>query len=701
MKHRLITATLAAAGLLLVPGEVFAHGGQYRGPGDTVPPGSGGGSGGGPGTPGPGGPGSPGGSSPGTPGPGAPQGPGGTGAVSPGITMSTDPDLTEWTFWWEFNKDPYLDLKSHVYGGGAATGSDGFYLGRGERLQSKGSLRPSAAQIRGKVVPALLAALEKETNNDIVTGCLIALAKIGDADTETGASPFEEIIRQHLGDKNQEISETAAVALGILANEASISLLSDLVLDTPAGRGAVKSGEVNYRTRAFAAFGLGLIGARTAKDEARLQVVERLMAALHDDSTKSRDLQVACLVSLGLVPLSVDTPDTKSEKPAKGEVPRLTCRTQQLDWLLDYLAEEDNHPLVRAHAPTALGRLLADLPTAPPPAGGLSPHEDYKNRIARALLTRMAKRTGDRNEVVQSAVLALGLVGDADSDAIDVQIRKALAAVPESISDKQAQYFSLIAMAHVGGNMGLGENPEAGTKEASKYIAERLSRGKGGTPSWAGVAAGVFGRLLPDNQFGQSADLRTALRLALRDEKSATDIGAYAIGCGIVRDIEATGILLDKLRDTTDEMARGYVAVSLGLMNARDAIEPIQQLVERSKHRPDLLRQAAIALGLLGDKQVVKTLVGMLGEAKGFAVQAAVSSALGFIGDQDSIDPLVAMLEDTKNLDGARGFAAVALGIVADKEPLPWNSKISVHLNYLASTSTLNDTKGTGILNIL
>jgi len=75
--------------------------------------------------------------------------------------------------------------------------------------------------------------------------------------------------------------------------------------------------------------------------------------------------------------------------------------------------------------------------------------------------------------------------------------------------------------------------------------------------------------------------------------------------------------------------------------------------------------------------------------------------ALGFIGDSRSIDPLVSMLEDKSLTDSARGFAAVALGIVADKEPLPWNSKISVDINYRANTTSLTSPEGTGILDIL
>ena len=82
--------------------------------------------------------------------------------------------------------------------------------------------------------------------------------------------------------------------------------------------------------------------------------------------------------------------------------------------------------------------------------------------------------------------------------------------------------------------------------------------------------------------------------------------------------------------------------------------------------------------------------------------QAAIASGLGFIGDSRSIDPLVAMLKRKEGLtDTARGFSAVALGIVADKELLPWNAKLSADMNYRASVSTLQGEGGTGILDIL
>ncbi len=91
----------------------------------------------------------------------------------------------------------------------------------------------------------------------------------------------------------------------------------------------------------------------------------------------------------------------------------------------------------------------------------------------------------------------------------------------------------------------------------------------------------------------------------------------------------------------------------------------------------------------------------MLRESKSLATQASISQALGFIGDSHSVDPLVELLEDSQVTPRARAFAAVALGIVADKESLPWNSKVSVDINYRANTSTLTGESGTGLLDIL
>jgi hypothetical protein len=58
------------------------------------------------------------------------------------------------------------------------------------------------------------------------------------------------------------------------------------------------------------------------------------------------------------------------------------------------------------------------------------------------------------------------------------------------------------------------------------------------------------------------------------------------------------------------------------------------------------------------------------------------------------------MLGNQDLRDLPRAFAAVALGLVGDKEELPWNSKIAVDNNYRANVETLTGA-GAGILDIL
>jgi HEAT repeat protein len=697
MKRFLLLGGLLVGGSLLLQDISVGHGGTYRGPGDTVPPGGGGGGGGG-------GPSSPGPSGPSTGGPAGPSGPGpATGGPSTGgaagrgagpITggQGSGADLTTWEFWWGFNKDPYLNLKSRVHAGVVSGGGEDFFMGGGTSDKQKNALKPNEETVRTKVVPALKEALEKERSNDIVTGALIALGKIGDIRSEEGTSEFEPAIAKFLKDSNQEIAETAAVALGILANEASVKTLKDLALDTPEGRKLVDSNEVKYRTRAFAAYGLGLIGYTTGKNEVRQEIARTLIDILQKPETSTRDVKVAALVALGLVPIDVDTSES-----ADSQTEHSASRQTQIKYIRRFFQDQNNHQLIRAHAPTALARLLQSR------KGALedSIPADVKEGIAKSFLDAINKNSKEKIEVQQSCVLALGQIGDTDNDKVDADIRKALRAVPNDFSDIQAKNFAMIAVAQVGGRPGKAEGNEEGQKECRNFLLETLTKGKGGLKPWAGIAVGVMERAIADHQGLPNATARQELRDQLKGAGSPDQVGAFSIGLGICEDLESKPLLEEKLDKTSEANARGYVAVGLGLINATTSIKKIQDIVKESKYKPDLLKQAAIGLGLLGDKELVPELVKMLEDAKGLSSQAAIASALGFIGDSRSIDPLVAMLKRKDGLtDSARGFAAVALGIVADKELFPWNSKISTNINYRANTPTLTG-DGTGILDIL
>lgn len=703
MKKFLIASALAALGAVALQDISAGHGGTYRGPGDTVPPGGGGG-GGAPGAPGAGGPATPGPGGPGTPGPAGPGAP--VGGAPAAATSSgggeQGPDLTIWQYWWGFNREPYLNLKSHIHSGSVQTGSDEFFLGRGEQEQSRDSLRPSELVIREKVVPALVKALKTEQSNDIISGCLVALAKIGDAKDESGdgKSQMAEHIKSRLTDGNQEIQETAAVALGILANEANIDLLRALLFNDSA---ALRSGGVQFngsvpeRTRAFAAYGLGLIGYK-AGDAGKQRVVDALVQWMDSEgkTISQRDIPVACLTSLGLTALPIDSAATqvdiskKIDKPAK-----VANRQDQVLWLLHFFSDEQNAFLNRAHAPIAMARLLADA------GNGYWLRNEVGNKLASVL----SEHDKSQNEIKQSCILALGQLGDCDADAVDATIRKALMDSYEKMADEQSKNFSLIALAQVAGRPGQGANPIAAFDDKKSnprtFLLSRLE-GKSSTVSWSALALAVMERSLDDANQPSSNDTRVALRDALEKSKAPPEIGALSIAVGMLRYEGAKEALRSKFDKISEPEARGFAAIGLGLMDDRGAIQMITEVLRKSKYQPDLLKSAAIGLGLLGDKDIVPELITMLESAAGLSSQAAISSALGFIGDARSIDPLIAMLDDTQKTARARGFAAVALGIVADKEDLPWNAKISVNANYRANTTTLTSpSTGTGILDIL
>src|SRR5262245_56872321 len=140
MRRGLLATALIALSLAVSGGSAWAHGGQYKGPSDTVPPGLGGGGDttppgnpGGPGTPGPGAPTTGGPRGPATGGP--PVAPGGGGGIrggSGGLTgrRSSGEGYERWEFWWEHNKDPFLQLKARLSKRGVISSSGGGLLGR-------------------------------------------------------------------------------------------------------------------------------------------------------------------------------------------------------------------------------------------------------------------------------------------------------------------------------------------------------------------------------------------------------------------------------------------------------------------------------------------------------------------------------------------------------------------------------------------
>jgi HEAT repeat protein len=356
--------------------------------------------------------------------------------------------------------------------------------------------------------------------------------------------------------------------------------LSDVLRDTKRGRelaSAQRSSHqpAHWRTRAFAAYGLGLIGYRSEDEGVRREIVRSLAAMLDGEATAmaTPDVAVACLISMGLVPLPVELDYLPRDD---GAPPPDRCRQAQIDWVLHLLERENLNHLVRAHATTTLARLVARVPDG----WGL------RRRAADRLLAAIAPHSPESREVRASAVLALGRIGGSGAGALDRSIRASLVKAFAEAREPDVKNFALVALAHIAARPGPGEaEPLEGLKETQAFLLKELAKGSTTDRPWIVLALGVLDRGSIDIGVSPSPEIGVAVRAALKEARSPRDVGACAIAVGIRDDAESRAELVAKLGEVSDDETRGFVALALGLMGARDAIGRIQDIVADAKYR--------------------------------------------------------------------------------------------------------------------
>ncbi len=650
---RWIYPVLSTAVLFLAcPDAVHAHGGAYRGPPDSIPPSAGGGGGtGGPTTPGGAG--------------------GGGGRPGTGGTSITD-DLSKWQYWWGFNKDPFIKLKEAIHKGGIQTGSEDIFMGPSRRQADAKTSKPSETDILESILPALKRALDSTDNRDITSACVVAMAKIGRNHPRFKILP---IFKTTLVSFDQEIRETAAIAMGISQMEDAIQPLRHLVLDDRDGRKLVEKASVDDRTRSFAAYGMGLI-AHASKDAGIKQTTLAAMATiLRDDSIADRNIRVAAINTIALL-------NTRSESDDGSNAALDSVLDKALQELDTFYKKKlgRGEQMIQAHVPPAVAKLLG--------RGNDDRHRTYKELYHQELTS--GKRRA--NDIYRSAAIVLGQLAEpAETNEKDAKYSKALLDYFRTGRDRQARYFALVSLGQIGGAANRTE------------LLTILRRGRKALERpWAALALGIycFDIFEQDPDAVVDDTVGKALLKQFREVRNPQTRAAFAIALGLARYREAAQDLLATLiaKKHQDQFA-GFLSLGLALMDYTPARSQIHEVVRGAVRRPGLLKQSAIALGKLGDRTVTDTLTEMLGESTNLAKLSAIAGALNYIGDRRTIKPLVRMLFDEDLTDLTRAFAAVALGGVADKEPLPWNSKIALNMDYRAAVETLTQS-GRGILDI-
>jgi len=638
--------------------------------------------------------------------------PGPQGSVNFGPTnraSSRGPDLAQWDFWWGTNGPDLL-----------------------ESARASETERPTPETLTTVVVPALIEASRASSSPSVKSAALLALAKLGDHfDT---ASRTEHLLHcmEQLASDSPQVTETAVLALGVLGNERAVPLLAALMHDDPRGRRATLGSTVHSRTRANAAYSLGLIAERGVSNDVRRAIAAHLIQVLEEPNEQSSqstsDLKVGAMDALGLVRLA--WPLSSSVPHVGVYADHVADRCSLLAYLVDYMDPErerahakTRHWFVRAHAPLAVARLLRGDTTR---ADVLPPEAADAYGSAVSVLLRMCsensnERTGNR----QSALIALGLVAAAPDSfspealraELDAPMCARLIETATNASDNQAEYFALIALAEAGGQDS-GSPPDAVVRRpVQAQLLSLAARAKGSKGPWSSLALGVHGRAVLARGGTLDGALASALRTSFNQDKTPQTTGAHALALAFIDDSQSAVDLLRRFEHEFKGSAAtcAQLAQALGLLDARDALEPIKAFVDRSRKyaaSPTTEAQhaqahwaavalAAPAVGRLGGRGEVPYLVHLLSVSMDEVSRGGAAIALGLLGDTSALGPLVDILRDAEAPEGARAAAAIALGLVCDTAGRPWNVSYLCHANYRVNTFCLDDEAGHGLFELL
>ncbi|MCB9878553.1 MAG: hypothetical protein H6835_13230 [Planctomycetes bacterium] len=674
---------LAVAALL--GSDLLAHGGQYRGPGEVTPqqPVATNST-----TTTRNGPSSPVGGSNGAAGVSGAAPAGGVGNPTGSVVAAAPTaqptgvgigeDLGRWEFWWEFGKDPYLQLRDTLYQG-RRVDPERALLDPRVAAGARDLQRPSPADLR-RVASALSATLSAAGDRDTVSSCLVALAKIGPQRAGFDLRPQLTPLLQR-GD--QELRETAALAIGIAgeADDATVQLLRSLIEDDADGRRVSGDHPVNERTQAFAAYGAGLLLRRTRDAATALRLIDPLVKVVRDADERGRNLAVAAIEALSS--LATDWQGRAAE----------VLRERIVETLGNYYSRElgAGDELVQAHVPPAIARLLG-------PTGRLAP--PWRERFVADLRASLHQGDGRSSSKVnahtaQSCAMALGdICSPWDDDESDCQaVGELLLEVYRHHGDQQTRAFAAMSLARIGGDAA-----------RAALLREIDTANKAIEQPWLACALGVMvaRQRTDDSPVDAPPEVVEALLRGYREAKNPSTVAALAIALAMAGVQDAADALRMRLvEDAHKEQVAGYLALALGMLQDRRALPELRTLRAEARHRPFLLLQSVRALGMLGDHELAAQLQLELARPNQSLVQlAATSSALGQIGDRRSLEPLLRLLDDKTLPPLSRAFVAVALGNICDKDPLPWNATYASTVNYRASTETLTDGQS-GVLDIL
>ena len=550
-----------------------------------------------------------------------------TGGV-PGAARRATAPSDRWETWWSQTRELYLSRHASE----SSTRVQGLASGRGT-VPAESSLL--STEVRKSLLPLLALAL-RDSSVEVADSAAIAL---GRSLPRADSAPLLPHLLKNLAHPESSPQEAAVLGLGLIGGPDAVAALREIALDSAEGRrrcGA--TGPIDDLLRGLATLSLGLAGTQDALSP---------IVTLATSATVSRELVATAIVAMGL---------QREAAPAA---------IVTLSRLLDERGLERS---VRAQVPIAMARL---------------PMAASRGMLPKLLAHLSDKQTPD--EVARSIALSLGQLASLEEE----ETARVLMETARRHSDASTREFALIALGRIGERAEQATVP-APRLEPQRQLVHQFLLGQLVNPErksqqpWAALALGLFGR--GEAELPPARD-RTAHsgRKLLETFESTRDPslqGALALALGLLRYREAGAPLLAHLTDDRHPELRGQLAVALGLVGARDAAEPMRALLTDPALPPLARIDVARGLALLDDTQFERQLIDLLATAPDSYSASAYVRALGLVGGSESAPALRAMVEDRSLPELQRGFAVVAIGLLAEKTPLPWNVPYLVDANF-------------------
>ncbi|MBK7644346.1 MAG: HEAT repeat domain-containing protein [Planctomycetes bacterium] len=586
-----------------------------------------------------------------------PQPAGGAGALTGGDDAAFE---ASWNVWWFFHQDEFLHYAS------GPTTSD-------LRLLDQPATRQASDEA---VVRSIAAVIERERSTEILTGALLGVARVHQPDALLA-------IRAGLASSTMRVREVSLVALGASGDESVLGDLESLLRDDAQGRKL--SGErgqgTSQRMRAYAAYGLGLAAENSSSGRVRQMAARALSDVLSRDRSASADLQSACALALGLVPL----PAMPGLAREKDDATPWVSRERMADFLAELLADKDRPEVLRAQLPCVLARLVADA------------DNPTRTAAAQAIVTQLQRGSAVSGGLREGCIQALGELARPVRGAVDLKVQNALVQAAERGPEAE-RCFAWMALASVAAREGDGESPATERGVLRMRLVQALASVRSHERSWIALALGVLeSRRARAGDLEPSLEVRAALRTAFGRASGPEEEAAIAMGIGLCGDLEGTTLVAERLQRNSQSHLVGYEVLALGLAHDASQRGRLEKLLETSND-PVVVEHAAEALGLIGDENLTRLL--LAGAQSNASLEARESHvlALADVGDRSALALLAKKLADENQPPCMRAALSGALGGICDHDGRKWYAGLRTLANWRVASLTLVTGDGAGVL---